>query len=375
MDVPVRFCQTPAGVRIAYQIMGDGPAIVWPAWFYTHLELLWENPRLTHFFGTLAERFSVVLYDKPGCGLSDRDAPAFTLAAQVEALAAVVAAVDRPRFALFGFSQGGPAAIAYAAQHPDQIARLLLYSTRGHTAPPDDPATAAAVWDAAKTLIRAHWGFGSSVLIQLSIPDADPALIAWEARLMQAAVDPEVAIRMLEQFLSFDVSSLLAQVQAPTLVLHRRGDQAQPFAGGRELAAGIPGARFVPMDGAWHALYERAEQDVLRHVLAHLDDGDTTDGEPGTGGEPDSLLPHPATASAERARTPAYPDGLTAREVDVLRLIAAGQSTREIAAFLVIAEGTVGRHVTNLYGKIGARGRADATAYAFRRALVPQRSA
>jgi len=195
---------------------------------------------------------------------------------------------------------------------------------------------------------------------------------AWEAAMMQQAVDPDVAIAMLEQFRAFDVRPLLEAVQAPTLVLHRRGDQAWPFDGGRELAAGIPNAHFVPMAGAWHALYEQDEQDVLQHVLAHLEDRDEAAAVPPT---PPVSGQRPVLLLGSSLGAGPYPDGLTAREVEVLRLIAAGQSSREIAAALVIAEGTVTRHVTNLYGKIGARGRADATAYAFQQHLVEPRSA
>jgi DNA-binding CsgD family transcriptional regulator len=73
---------------------------------------------------------------------------------------------------------------------------------------------------------------------------------------------------------------------------------------------------------------------------------------------------------AYRRAPPAHPDRLTQREVDVLRLIAAGSSTKEIAATLVISEPTVERHITNLYAKIGARSRADATAYTLRKGLA-----
>ena len=62
--------------------------------------------------------------------------------------------------------------------------------------------------------------------------------------------------------------------------------------------------------------------------------------------------------------------GLTSREVEVLRLVAKGQSNKEIAAELVLSVRTVERHITNLYGKIDARGKADATAYAIHHGLV-----
>jgi pimeloyl-ACP methyl ester carboxylesterase/DNA-binding CsgD family transcriptional regulator len=374
MDAPIRFCRTTAGTRVAYQVIGAGPTLVFPAWWYNHLEVMWENPHLTTFFTTLARNFTVVLYDRPGCGLSDRESPACSLEEMLAALTAVIDQLDAPHLGLFGFSQGGPVAVGYAVAHPEQVARLLLYSTQARWLTPPDPEKAAATWAAVKALIRADWGvLGSSALGQFAAPGTDPQILAWEARLKREAVDPEVAIAMLEAFAAIDVRPLLGQVQAPTLVLHRRGDTAMPFAAGLELAAGIPGARFVPLGGSWHAFYERDEQDVLPHVVAHLEDRDDASVTPLP--FPDAVRGLRMAESSGTSTAVAYPDGLTPREVEVLRLIAAGQSNAEIAATLVIAEGTVERHVTNLYGKIGARGRADATAYAFRHQLAETRSA
>jgi len=123
------------------------------------------------------------------------------------------------------------------------------------------------VWEASKALMRAHWGLGSSVVVQSSAPDADGELRDWMARHMREAVDPDTAITMVERFPSIDVTALLARVVAPTLVLHRRDDVSFPFDRGRELAAGIPGARFVTLAGSWHAFYEHELQDVVQRIL------------------------------------------------------------------------------------------------------------
>jgi DNA-binding NarL/FixJ family response regulator len=80
-----------------------------------------------------------------------------------------------------------------------------------------------------------------------------------------------------------------------------------------------------------------------------------------------------ASRAPASATTPTYPDGLTAREVEVLSLLAGGLTNKEIAERLVLSIPTVARHIANIYTKIDARGRADATAYALRHGLVPLR--
>jgi DNA-binding NarL/FixJ family response regulator len=169
---------------------------------------------------------------------------------------------------------------------------------------------------------------------------------------MRASVEPETAIAMLWNYLTTDVTGLLSAIRAPTLVMHRRGDQSMPFAQGRELAAGIPHARFLPLEGSWHALYEGDTQDVLEQTMAFL--------------AQDPALAAPAEPSGRRS----YPDGLSAREVEVLRLLAAGKSNKDIAAWLVLSPHTVTRHVSNIFDKTGVQNRAEAATYASRHRLV-----
>lgn len=351
MSEELRFCRTADGTSIAYLRVGTGPVLVLPAWWYSHLDLLWAHPPARTFFTTLAEHFTVIYYDEPGCGLSDRTHPAFTLEERVAVLGAVIAHLDVPRVGVFGFSQGGRTAIRYAATHPEQVAQLVLFSTAAHTPAPADPEAAAAVWQAARALIHAHWGLGSSTVMEMEAPGADALTRQWQAAHMRAAVDPDTAVAKLEAFRASDVRPDLARIVAPTLVLHRRDDQAFAFERGRELAAGIAGARFLPLDGSWHVLYQGEDQDVLRATIAYLE-------------EP--TIAARFTAVVE----PRYPDGLSEREVQVLRLVATGQSSREIAAWLVLSPHTVNRHIANIFNKTGVANRTEAAAYAVRHRLT-----
>jgi DNA-binding CsgD family transcriptional regulator len=190
---------------------------------------------------------------------------------------------------------------------------------------------------------------GSSILAQ--VVGADALTRDWMANTMRLAVGPDTALAMQEAYVTFDVSGLLGRVQAPTLVMHRRDDGVFSFERGRELAAGIPHARFLPLDGWQHALYQGEDQDVLRAVTAYLEE------------------PAIAARFTEQAE-PSSPDGLSEREVRVLRLVAAGKSNREIADWLVISPHTVIRHVSNIFDKIGVANRTEAATYAARHGLI-----
>jgi DNA-binding NarL/FixJ family response regulator len=169
-----------------------------------------------------------------------------------------------------------------------------------------------------------------------------------------AVVDmyPDAAITMLEAYWTFDVSDLLPLVAALTLVMHRQGEMVFPFESGRGMAAGIPGARFVPMEGTWLSLVEGENQDVLQFTTTFLED-----------------CPAPGDQSATGQRL-AYPDRLSEREVQVLRLIAAGKSNREIAEWLVISPNPVIRYASSIFDKTGVANRAEAATYAVRRGIV-----
>jgi DNA-binding NarL/FixJ family response regulator len=146
-----------------------------------------------------------------------------------------------------------------------------------------------------------------------------------------------------EAIRAYDASEALAQVMVPTLVMHRRGSRVLSSGVARGLAAGIPGARLAILEGGSLAPFVGDSDSVVAAI--------------------DEFL-------SERPVEAARQDGLTPREVQVLRLIAAGRSNREIAEALVLSERTVARHVTNIYTKAGVHSKAEATAYAFRHNLA-----
>ncbi|GAA0249126.1 alpha/beta fold hydrolase [Cryptosporangium japonicum] len=330
----IGFRAVPGG-RVAYAEVGDGPPLVLPTPWVSHLERDWEVPEFRAFVTALARTHRVVRYDRLGCGLSDRPPRGGTgVEHDTAVLATLVDELELASFAVFGFSIGACAALGYAAARPGRVTRLALfggYAEGARTAP-------EALRTSILATVRAHWGAGSRLLADVWMPDVDSRVRDAFARLQREATDAETAAAVLASVYDADLRGILADVRAPTLVLHRRHDRAIPFALGREVAAGIPGARFVPLEGSNHPPWLGDSGAVLDALLPFLTESDG--------------------------------DVLTAREREVLRLVAAGRSDSEIAAELFLSSHTVHRHVANIRRKLDQPSRAAAAAAAVRLGLI-----
>jgi pimeloyl-ACP methyl ester carboxylesterase/DNA-binding CsgD family transcriptional regulator len=337
----IRFCAA-GDARIAYATVGTGPALLLPALWIGHLELQWGEPDFRAFVGALAERRTVVRYDRVGTGLSDRpEAPDMSLEAEVRTLAAVADAAGLRELSLLGMSFGACSAAAFAAAFPERVRSVVLF---GGFANGEDIAPAPLRAALADT-VRAHWGAGSRLLADVFLPGADAPARDRFARLQRAAAAPEIAAAMLETVYATDLRPLLPRVPAPALVLHRRDDRAMPFEQGREAASLLPDARFVALDGDAHLPWVGDGAAVLAAVTPFLD------------------AQHPARAIDSDSP-------LSEREAEVLRLVADGLSDAEIAGRLIVSPHTVHRHVANIRLKLGQPSRAAAATYAARRGLI-----
>jgi pimeloyl-ACP methyl ester carboxylesterase/DNA-binding CsgD family transcriptional regulator len=324
----IRYCATPAG-RIAYSVAGSGPPLLCDPGWITHLRQQLELYSFGAFVERLAERFTVIRYDKPGCGLSDREGTDLSFDGQVAAALAVADAVGAGRFRLFGASQAGQLAAAIAARHPDRVEALVLYGTcaSGRDLAP------AEVRDSIVALVRAHWGLGLKVLTGLFVPDPTAEEVETFTRLQRASASSEVAARLLEEYYETDIRALLPAIQAPTAVLHREADKGTRFELGREVAALIPGATLIPLPGSSHLYYHGEWLAVLDAMLGFLCE-------------------------------PAQPGPrLTAREFEVAELVAEGLTNHSIARRLSVAPRTAEAHVENIRRKLQVRSRAQIAAW------------
>ncbi|HKU98551.1 MAG TPA: alpha/beta fold hydrolase [Vineibacter sp.] len=276
----IRFCVADDGVRIAYATAGNGPPLVKPANWMTHLEYDWESPVWRHWIRELARDHRLVRYDERANGLSDWDVSDLTFDTFVRDLEAVVDAAGLERFPIIGVSQGCPIGIAYAVKHPERVSRLVLYGGYAQgwaLRAPEDVARRRALG----VLMELGWGQDNpafrQVFTSLFIPEGSAEQVQWFNDLQRMTISPRNAVRVNEAFGAIDIRPLLSQVRVPTLVLHCRDDNVAPFSEGRLFASTIPNARFVPLEGRNHILLESepAWQRFVTEVRSFLDAPDT----------------------------------------------------------------------------------------------------
>jgi len=255
----IRFCQSADGVQVAYATSGDGPPLVKAAHWLSHLDYDWESLVWRHWLQELSRGHRFVRYDERGCGLSDWQVDQVSIDTKVADLEAVVDSCGLERFALLGISGGGAASVAYAARHPDRVSKLVLYGAfaRGRMA---RARTLEEKREAELLVELAELGWGRDdpafrhVFSLQFMPEGTREQWAAFDELQRRTTTPANAARIMAATNQLDVASLAPRVQAPTLVIHARGDRRAPLDEGRSLATLIPDSRLVVLDSPNHIL-------------------------------------------------------------------------------------------------------------------------
>lgn len=340
----IAFCRMADGSQVAYATAGEGPALVMAPGWLSHVELLWTHPSAASALAQLAEQHRFIWYDRVGGGLSDRSRLTRSMDDDLAQLEAVLDATDVERCRLIGYSAGGPVATVFAASAPDRVEHLVLCSTyaRGRD------VSGEQAHDSLVSLVATNWKLATLAMASLFLPNGSRDDLRWFSRFQRQAASPEMAAALLGFMRTHDVSRELAELRVPTTVLTNRHDPAVHPDLSREVARLVPGARLHVLDGSEHDPFIRDSGDLVPAILAAVEGRTFTPS-------------RPPPVDAVR---------LTARETDVLALLGAGGSNKEIARRLGVQPSTVERHVTNLYRKLGAKGRADAALHAVARGLV-----
>lgn len=348
----IRYVNTRDGVRLAWAEAGakedGGGALVKAANWMTHLEYDWESPVWQHWMRFFSENFRFIRHDERGCGMTDWQVADLSIERWIEDLEIVIeAAAPQEPFALLGISQGASVCIAYAVKYPERVSHLILYGGYARGTFNCDDTDKARLYRAMIELARLGWGSDNPAFRQVFtsrfVPGASDEQLHWFNELCRKTTSPKMAARLLEARGNIDVLPLLSEVRTPTLVLHSRDDDVIPLINAHILAAGIPNAEFVELDSKNHILLEDepAWKRFCEEVLEFIG----------------------IKSPARTAEDPAFA-ALTAREREILTLLAEGFANAQIAARLSISEKTVRNHVSNLFDKLGVWSRAQAIVFA-----------
>jgi DNA-binding CsgD family transcriptional regulator/pimeloyl-ACP methyl ester carboxylesterase len=337
----VRYLTTPDQVRLAWALAGNGPPLVKAANWITHLEYDWESPVWRHWVRFLCDHFQLLRYDERGCGLSQQDVGNLAAKNWLPDLETVVAAARPPKpFALLGISQGACASVAYAVAHPDKVSQLIIYGGYVRGWELRDNPDHVREYRALVEFAELAWGRPDPLYRRLFtkrfLPGGSEEQLLWFDELCARTVRPRMAGRLLHSRGTADITDLLARVQAPTLIVHARGDQVSPLSQGQMLAAGIPNAEFVQLESRNHILLEH--EDAWRRFQEVVLD---------------------FTGVKSRSEDAVF-ESLSPREREILARLGYGLTNAEIGRALFISEKTVRNQLTRIFEKLGVSNRAQA---------------
>jgi len=290
-----RYACSSDGVHIAYQVLGQGDRdIVIVPGLISHLDLWWEDPYAARFYRRLASLGRLIMFDKRDTGLSDRAAGEDTAEQRIEDVRAVMRACGSDRAVLFGYSEGGPMSILFAARYPERVTALILgaASARWPAAPgyPCGQQTeemASAIED----LAARRWGQGDSIDWYAPSVAGSPAARRSLARWERMAASPSAILRMIRMIREIDVREVLPGISVPALIIQRRHDRITPPCHGRYLAAHLPGARYFEQPGD-HLLWLGDTDTMFGQIREFLGEA------PGRETKTDRRSPWPAAPAA-----------------------------------------------------------------------------
>jgi pimeloyl-ACP methyl ester carboxylesterase/DNA-binding CsgD family transcriptional regulator len=330
----VQYTRTADDISLAYGVGGEGLSVTLLPFHFSNIRWKWVVPRDLSWNPGLRDHYRVLSYDSRGQGLSTRQlANDPTPADYLADLETVLAAAGVERTVLIAYGGFGHVAARFAVEHPEMVDALVLLCT----------CESFSAWPMVGMMAMAEENW--DLFVDMLGADLPPEARADWPRFVKACVEPGDYIRLMRAFARSSVSDLLHRLDVPTLVLHSLDQHWLSLDEGTRFASQIKGARLLFLDGA-------VEPNVLEGVL------ETRKFLASLG------LGAPLAAAAAEPKAPAAQ--LTGRQSEVYALLAVGRTNREIGAQLFLSERTVERHISDLYGRLGVRNRAEAVALASR---------
>jgi class 3 adenylate cyclase/pimeloyl-ACP methyl ester carboxylesterase len=273
MEPRIQYAKTADGVSIAFWTLGEGqPLVSTPHTPWSHVQLEWGRPEVRRWYERLAEKRRLIRYDNRGSGLSDRHVADYGLEVHVLDLEAVVDRLRIEQFALLGCGDSGPAAVAYAARHPERVSRLILWCTFSRFS----DYFPSQEFNAEFSLRDKDWKIYTETLAHLGLGWSEGDQAHQFAAFMRECVTPETLRAFYAAISDLDITDLLPEVKSPTLVLLRHQVSWPPPDLGRELAAKIPDAQLVVLEGTSLAPFVGDKDAVLTAIDEFLGEGEET---------------------------------------------------------------------------------------------------
>ena len=246
-------------ISIAYQVVGEGPIdLVFSSGVVSHMALLWSDPEANAMLRRITSFARLIMFDKPGTGLSDPVAGAPTLEQRVEDIVAVMDAVGIQHGALLGYSEGGTPSMLFAAMYPERCDALILLETAarwesGFAYLEEAGERVQHFWDVLLDGVE-RWGDGEVIGTFAPSAASRPGAMQLFGSAERICASPGMAKALVCAAREYDIRATLPQIVTPTLVIHRE-ESFLPVELGRYLAAEIPGARGAFFPGRDHLLW------------------------------------------------------------------------------------------------------------------------
>jgi pimeloyl-ACP methyl ester carboxylesterase len=268
-----RYARSPGG-SVAWQAIGEGPLdLVFVPWWATNLDVMWEEPSIARFLRRLATFSRLICFDKRGTGVSDALSPTAlpTLEEWTDDVRTVMDAAGSRRAALLGHSQGGQMAMLFAASHPERSSALVLADACARQYEGEEPSRFSVdELELSLEAVEARWGTGANLELFAPGRASDERFRSWWARYERLSLGPRMVRSVVALDFENDLRAVLPAIRVPTLVLHRAGNRFIGVRHGRELAAHIPGARFVELPGDDHLFHLGESETMLGEIEEFL---------------------------------------------------------------------------------------------------------